>query len=58
MPRSSLSLACDLVEIAAQAAPDDPAIRAVRKDVYTRRAQVERSTMAKGVYRWAADESS
>ena len=52
-----LALACHLAEFAAQASPDDPAIRAVRHDVYARRAEVERSTMAKGIYRWAADEA-
>src|SRR5581483_11935280 len=50
-----LPLACHLAELAAQAAPDDAAIATVRAGVYARRADHERSTMAKGVYRWASD---
>ena len=49
-----LALACQLAELAAEAAP--AAIRAVRSAVYTERADRERSTMAKGIYRWAAGE--
>ena len=52
-----LALACHLAELAAQAAPDDAGIRAVRGAVYARRANAERSTMSRGIYRWAADES-
>ena len=51
-----LALACHLVELAAQAAPADDAIRAARRDVYARRAKVERSTMARGVYRAASTD--
>jgi alkyl sulfatase BDS1-like metallo-beta-lactamase superfamily hydrolase len=51
-----LRLACHLAELAIQAAPEDASLRAVRKDVYARRARTEQSTMAKGVYRWAAEE--
>ena len=51
-----LALACQLAELAAEAAPADAAIRAVRSAVYTERADRERSTMAKGIYRWAAGE--
>jgi len=53
-----LALACHLVELAAQAAPGDDGIRAVRAAVYAQRAARERSTMAKGVYGWAAAESA
>ena len=52
-----LRLAGHLAELATQAAPDDPDTHRVRADVNQARAQAERSTMAKGVYRWAAAES-
>jgi alkyl sulfatase BDS1-like metallo-beta-lactamase superfamily hydrolase len=44
-----LALACHLAELAAQAAPGDPAIRSVRAAVYRRRADGERSLMAPGI---------
>jgi alkyl sulfatase BDS1-like metallo-beta-lactamase superfamily hydrolase len=50
-------LAGHLVELASQASPDDPEVRAARATVFGRRAEVERSTMAKGVFGWAAHES-
>jgi alkyl sulfatase BDS1-like metallo-beta-lactamase superfamily hydrolase len=53
-----LALACHLAELAAQAAPRDAGIRAVRGAVYGRRADAERSTMSRGIYRWAAEEAS
>jgi alkyl sulfatase BDS1-like metallo-beta-lactamase superfamily hydrolase len=52
-----LALACHLAEIAAQAAPDDAGIHAVRATVYRRRAEGEASTMARGIYHSAADDS-
>jgi alkyl sulfatase BDS1-like metallo-beta-lactamase superfamily hydrolase len=55
--RGDLALACHLAELAAQAAPDDRGVRAVRAAVYARRADAERSTMSRGIYRWAAEES-
>jgi alkyl sulfatase BDS1-like metallo-beta-lactamase superfamily hydrolase len=51
-----LRLACHLAELAAQAAPEDAGIRAVRATVYGRRADGERSTMSRGIFRWAAEE--
>ncbi|HUS63866.1 MAG TPA: alkyl sulfatase dimerization domain-containing protein, partial [Kofleriaceae bacterium] len=51
-----LPLACHLVELAAQAAPGDAEIRAIRARVYTARANGEASLMAQGVYRSAAEE--
>lgn len=50
-------LASQLVELATQAAPDSTEVRAARATVFGARAKVERSTMAKGVYSWAAKES-
>jgi len=52
-----LRLAAQLVELAAQATPNDPAVHGVRADVYRQRVATESSTMAKGVFSWAAAES-
>ena len=54
--QGELALACHLAEFARRAAPDDPAIRAARGAVYTRRAETEQSVMARGIFRAAADE--
>ncbi len=51
-------LACHLAEYASLAAPDDPAIHRIRAHVYSARGAQERSLMAKGVYRWARNEST
>jgi hypothetical protein len=48
-------MAGHLVELLAAA---DPSAHAVRARVYERRRDVERSTMSKGVFGWAARESS
>jgi alkyl sulfatase BDS1-like metallo-beta-lactamase superfamily hydrolase len=50
-------LACHLVELAHRAAPDDQSVHERRHDVYARRVEAETSTMAKGVFGWAAAES-
>ncbi|MDQ3962584.1 MAG: MBL fold metallo-hydrolase [Actinomycetota bacterium] len=55
--QGDLRLACGLVEIAFRAAPNDSSVRAARADLYARRAETEASTMAKGIYSWAADEA-
>lgn len=52
-----LRLAGHLAEMATQAAPNSTRAHGVRAVVNERRAKAERSTMAKGVYRWAAAES-
>jgi alkyl sulfatase BDS1-like metallo-beta-lactamase superfamily hydrolase len=52
-----LRLAGHLAEMAAQAAPDDAGVHAVRAEVFARRADEERSTMSTGVFSWAAHES-
>jgi alkyl sulfatase BDS1-like metallo-beta-lactamase superfamily hydrolase len=52
-----LRLAGHLAEHASQAAPDDPSVHAARAEVYERRVAAEASTMAKGVFAWAAAES-
>jgi len=50
-------LACELIELAALAAPDDAAIRSTRRALYQARAAEERSLMARGIYASASDES-
>ncbi len=52
-----LSLACHLVEMAANAAPEDRSVHEIRADVYTRRRREATSLMARGVYRGAIRES-
>jgi len=52
-----LRLAGHLAELAAQAAPDDPGVHQVRAAVFAQRAGEELSTMSRGVFSWAADES-
>jgi glyoxylase-like metal-dependent hydrolase (beta-lactamase superfamily II) len=54
---SSLRLAGHLVELAALAEPDDAAVHAARAEVFERRVAAATSTMAKGVFAWAAKES-
>ncbi len=52
-----LRLAAHLADWAALAAPDDPIVQAARAEVYEARVAAEASTMSKGVFRWAAQES-
>jgi glyoxylase-like metal-dependent hydrolase (beta-lactamase superfamily II) len=52
-----LRLAGDLVELAALAAPDDPAVHQMRAEINEARVAAEPSQMARGVFRWAARES-
>ncbi|HEV2346680.1 MAG TPA: alkyl sulfatase dimerization domain-containing protein, partial [Actinocrinis sp.] len=50
-------LAAHLAEWAVQAAPQDRETARVRAEVYNHRAAQETSTMAKGMFTWAATES-
>jgi alkyl sulfatase BDS1-like metallo-beta-lactamase superfamily hydrolase len=52
-----LRLAGHLAELAAQAAPDDRGVHAVRAEVFGARAREEASTMSKGIFSWAEHES-
>jgi alkyl sulfatase BDS1-like metallo-beta-lactamase superfamily hydrolase len=52
-----LRLAGHLAELAATAAPDDPVVRSAHADVFERRVAAEASTMAKGIFGWAAARS-
>ncbi len=52
-----LDLACQLVELAAQAAPDDETVHAARATIYGERRKRETSLMARGIYAAAARES-
>ena len=49
-----LRLAAQLAEWAATADPDDASAREARATIYRRRVDAESSTMAKGIFRWAA----
>ena len=51
------AVACELIELAAQAAPDNATIQGIRADIYNQRAKQERSLMARGVYTAAAETS-
>jgi len=52
-----LRLAGHLAEMAALAAPSDQAVHLARAEVYEARRSFEPSTMAKGIFAWAAGES-
>ena len=54
---ASLRLAGHLAELAVAADPTDTGVQQVRAEVFGRRAAEEGSTMAKGVFAWAAAES-
>lgn len=56
--RGELRLAAHLAETAALAAPGDREIARTRAEVFARRAGSETSTMARGVFNWAAAESA
>jgi alkyl sulfatase BDS1-like metallo-beta-lactamase superfamily hydrolase len=51
-------LACHLVEMAVQAAPEDKSAHATRADIYKRRRKREASLMAKGIFGYAARQSA
>ncbi len=53
----NFALACELIELASLAAPDNATIQGIRADIYTQRAKQERSLMARGVYSAAAEAS-
>jgi glyoxylase-like metal-dependent hydrolase (beta-lactamase superfamily II) len=53
-----LRVACELVEMAYRAAPDDALIGRIRSEVYGARAKEERSLMARGVFSTAAGSKS
>jgi len=50
-------LACHVIELAVQAAPEDRSAHATRAAIYERRRKAESSLMAKGLFRAAAAES-
>lgn len=55
---ASLRLACHLVEAAVLAAPDDRDAHRTRAEVYRQRRSAESSLMAKGIFAFAARQSS
>ncbi len=52
-----LRLACHLVQMAGDAAPDDPAVHEIRRDVYRARRAEATSLMARGIFGGAIAES-
>ncbi|MFD5208633.1 alkyl sulfatase dimerization domain-containing protein [Streptomyces anulatus] len=56
--RGELRLAAHLAESAALAAPADREVARIRAEVFAHRAARETSTMARGVFNWAAAESA
>jgi hypothetical protein len=54
----ALRLAGHLVESAWLAAPHDPAVQQARQRVFSARAGRASSTMARGVFNWAASEAA
>ena len=56
--RDELRLACELVELAALAAPSEREVHAARAAIYTQRRRAELSLMAKGIYGDAARTSA
>ena len=54
---SNIRLACELVELATQAAPEDIGIHGKRAEIYQARRDRETSLMAKGIFGYAAGES-
>ncbi|HZN13119.1 MAG TPA: alkyl sulfatase dimerization domain-containing protein [Acidimicrobiales bacterium] len=50
-------LAGHLAELASQAAPDNRAVHAARATVFGKRADDELSTMSRGIFSWASEES-
>ena len=53
-----LRLAGHLAELALQAAPGSQVAQQAQARVYAQRAEVEGSTMAKGVFRWTSEQAS
>jgi alkyl sulfatase BDS1-like metallo-beta-lactamase superfamily hydrolase len=53
-----LRLACQIVELAAQAEPESREVHAARAEVYERRRKAELSLMARGIYGQAARDSA
>ncbi|MGH9017134.1 MAG: alkyl sulfatase dimerization domain-containing protein, partial [Acidimicrobiales bacterium] len=53
----SLRLAAHLAELATLAAPEDPGMHRARARVFSTWAATASSTMAKGVFNWAARQS-
>jgi alkyl sulfatase BDS1-like metallo-beta-lactamase superfamily hydrolase len=54
----SLRLAGHLIELAWLASPTDTGVQAARQRVFSARAEAATSTMARGVFQWAAREST
>ncbi|MGY6502638.1 MAG: alkyl sulfatase dimerization domain-containing protein [Acidimicrobiales bacterium] len=53
-----LRLACELIELAVSAAPEDRDAHRARADIYERRRKAESSLMSKGIYGYAVRQST
>ncbi len=53
-----LRTACELIEFAVQASPNDPAVNRARVEIYARRRRDASSLMAKGIFEAAVRESA
>ncbi len=53
-----LRTACELIELAVKASPQDVAVNTARSDIYARRRKEATSLMAKGIFEAAARESA
>jgi alkyl sulfatase BDS1-like metallo-beta-lactamase superfamily hydrolase len=53
-----LRLACQVVELAVQADPEDRVAHEARAEIYEQRRKSESSLMAKGIYGWAVRQSN
>jgi alkyl sulfatase BDS1-like metallo-beta-lactamase superfamily hydrolase len=58
LEKGDLRMASHWVDWAVEAAPDSREAHALRQAVYAKRVEVETSTMSKGIFRAAANESS
>jgi hypothetical protein len=56
-PAPERAFAAELAELAWLAAPGDSAVARVRQRVFSVRADAAPSTMAQGIFRWAAQEA-
>ena len=57
MQNGNLQLACHLIEGAALAAPNSPDVHGLRAEIYDARANEQDSSMARGIFAFAASSS-
>ena len=57
MQNGNLQMACHLIEGAALAAPNSPEVHQLRSEIYDARANEQDSSMARGIFSFAASSS-